>query len=176
MKKWLFVFGMISILLFSCTDSLDFDQADDAEFLTQNKLSIVHFTLKGIDFTEYQDLEVVSAKDSTRFDVFEQEFVQKHLVKLDLQFTINNRFNYNTLVNIFFKNDAGERIYQVGPLLAPSGKEEMFIHTIEDEGIDALKDSREIVIELTSQKDSDDFTEDMFLHFESSGIFHLNIH
>ena len=178
MKNWKLLIGLWTLVFVfaSCTDSLDFDQADGAEFLTQNKLSIVHFKLDGIDFVDHQDLNLVTAKDSTRFDVFQEEFIQNHLVKLDLQFTINNKFNYNTLVNLYFKNQQGVREYQVGPLLAPAGQEEMFIHEIDDAGLEALKRSNEIVIELTSQKDSDAFNEEMFLDFQSSGIFYLNIH
>lgn len=83
-----FLSFFILLTLSSCIKDVDYDQLDNIDLEPTMKVALVYANLTGSDFqtTSYQS-------DITEFDVFDNDYAQDDVVKLDLLFGFENNFN-----------------------------------------------------------------------------------
>lgn len=99
---------LIFIFLFtSCIKHVDFEQIEDLTAEPTFKSSLVYFTLNQVTFFDrINSLEIVAPISKTsNFLSLNSSFVRKNLIKLELEFEINNQFDRDFTVDFQFLDD-----------------------------------------------------------------------
>jgi len=87
-----FIVFLIGTLLVSCVKNLDFDQVNDLTLSPVIDMPLIFFKVEETDFI-INGLEINEVSDFTRITAFENSFIKSNLVKIEVDFEINNKFN-----------------------------------------------------------------------------------
>lgn len=101
------LFLLFMCLFSSCIQKLDFEQIEDLTIEPVFKSSMVYFTLNQITFFDrINSLEIVAPiqKDS-KFPSLNSTFVRNNLIKMEIDFEINNQFDRDFTVGFQFLDD-----------------------------------------------------------------------
>lgn len=99
---------LIFIFLFSsCIKHVDFEQIEDLTAEPVFKTSLAYFTLNQITFFDrINSLEIVAPiSRSSKFLSLNSSYVRENLIKVELEFEINNQFDRDFTVNFEFLNE-----------------------------------------------------------------------
>lgn len=101
------IFFTFIFLFSSCIKHLDFEQIEDLTAEPVFKTSLVYFTLNQITFFDrINSLEIVAPiSRSSKFFSLNSTYVRENLIKLELEFEINNEFDRDFTVNFQFLDD-----------------------------------------------------------------------
>ena len=107
----------IGLLFFSCSQSLDFEQAD--EYTTNSMLtsSLLFFTIDANDFAPTSGgTAVTQISETTDFKLFENTFIKDNLVKIDFNFEVINSLNHDFIVEIILFDKDNNPVYSFSDL------------------------------------------------------------
>lgn len=101
------------LLLFSCTEKLDFNQLDDYELTPVFTSSLAYFTILPIQFYDSTGtIEQTEVTDLSDFRVFENSFLKNNLIKLDFNVEVKNEFDREFTISVEFLDDNENITYQ----------------------------------------------------------------
>ena len=110
------IFLLFVCLFSSCIQNLDFNQVEDITAEPVFKSSLVYFTLNQITFFDrINSLEIVTPiSKNSKFLSLNSSFVRNNLVKVQLDFEINNQFDrdFNVTFQFLDDNDAITHSFQ----------------------------------------------------------------
>lgn len=117
-KRGTLIFIFLSILISSCVEPLDFNQADELEFNPVFKSTLIYFT---VDQTDFIDLitGVNFVSNSSPLTVLKDPVIQENLLKAELEFVFNNTFDRDFTIEISFLDNNNQITYGFSPILIP---------------------------------------------------------
>jgi hypothetical protein len=150
MKKFLAIISL-SILSFSCSSDLDFDQVYDVKLEP-----VVVANLASFDFPANQfvsgGLEQTVSGDLLDFNIFKDSYFNKSLVRTDFFFEFNNTINRGYIINLYFLDANNTPVYTI-PFDVPaySGVQNLVAKTeiFENAKLDLLKTTTKIAFVIT---------------------------
>ena len=150
MKKFLAIISL-SILSFSCSSDLDFDQVYDVKLEP-----VVVANLASFDFPANQfvsgGLEQTVSGDLLDFNIFKDSYFNKSLVRTDFFFEFNNTINRGYIINLYFLDANNTPVYTI-PFDVPaySGVQNLVTKTeiFENAKLDLLKTTTKIAFVIT---------------------------
>lgn len=93
------------IALSSCVKDVDLDQYDEIVLSPEAALDLIFFDLTNEEFTGISN-DGVTAKDETRLDFLDDDYIQNDLVRVDLNFRFTNTFQSPLTATIRFLSPA----------------------------------------------------------------------
>jgi hypothetical protein len=101
------IFLIFIFLSSSCIKHVDFDQIEDLTAAPVFKSSLTYFTLNQITFFDrINSLEIITPINRTSsFLSLNSSFVKENLIKLELEFEVNNHFDRDFIVVFQFLDD-----------------------------------------------------------------------
>ncbi|WP_282041140.1 hypothetical protein [Winogradskyella flava] len=167
----------------SCIKDVDFDQAEDVVLTPVITSSVLFTEVEASRFSE-NGMELETVRDSVaNIEIFTDQFVIDNLVKVELVFEVSNSINRTFGLQIEFLNEADElqNEFSFDALPSSSGNDVIIEYTevFEDESLEALKTSTQMVIILTLYPSTDGtfLNEDSAgkVGLKSKGVFYFNI-
>ncbi len=166
---------ILTILLSSCSDTLDFNQLKDLKLNPIYDVSLIYFTVKQSDFL-VNGIELTTVSDITRFTTFENKFFRNNLLKAAINFEIENRFNRKFTIDFDFLDANNKVVYSFSQLLIPA-RERKFKQTqnidITTNPLVLTSKKMKITIHLLQGVTPLDPHVKMFLLFKTSGKFYI---
>ncbi|QOD62286.1 hypothetical protein H9I45_07545 [Polaribacter haliotis] len=101
-------FLIISLLFFSCYQSLDFDQVEEYVITPNYTVSLATFSVDALVFTSPPVTEI---RENTTFEIFKNSFFKNNSVRLDFEFEIVNEINRNFVVELTLLDKNNSEIY-----------------------------------------------------------------
>ncbi len=100
------IFSLTFCVLFftSCVEKLDFSQIEDYDSPSVVDVSFAYFNVKSNNFID-GSIELDEISSTFDFRVFQYGFVNKNIVKFDLNIEIVNEFDNDFIVQIFFLDE-----------------------------------------------------------------------
>jgi len=138
---------LVITFLISCSDDLDFEQINDAQFTQNAVVTGVFFEAdqtQFLDASQTNEIDEVSILSS--IDFFSGEYIQNNLVKVVFEFEIENTFDRDFQINIIFLNDASQETANV-TLTATQNTITTRSVTFEGNPLNDLKTSSQIILE-----------------------------
>lgn len=172
------IFVLLTIL--SCTGDVDFDQAKNIE-LNQNFSST--FVFLNVDQNNFLNTdastEIATLTDISTIDIFDSEYFQDNLVKTIFNFKIENTFNRDFILELYFLN-ADNAITNSFSIDVPNNSN--ITHFESYDGLDLLSlkfsEKLKITIQLQPSLDSSILTNgvgmDLTLKSSANFIFKVN--
>lgn len=105
-KKTLKIYCFI-ICLVSCTEPIDFNQAEDIELAPIQEASLIFFEAPASEFFIGGE-EVSQSSDFVETNIFRGDFIKENLEKAEFVFEIINSINRSYQVEVDFFNDFGQ--------------------------------------------------------------------
>lgn len=105
------------IILFSCTEKLDFTQIDDYVYEPIFSSALTYFTVLPFQFfnsSGIQEYEITQVDD---FQAFQQDFVSSNVIKIDFNAEYENEFDREVTILFEFLNSNMEIVYLPSPLI-----------------------------------------------------------
>lgn len=116
------VFIVINLLLiFSCSDSLDFNQLDDYVLKPVFTSALTYFTVLPFQFFDSNGVQQNSREDITEFDLFQNETITDNVVKMVFNAEFKNEFDRDVRIEIEFLTDSNISVYAFTPVFVESG-------------------------------------------------------
>ena len=150
MNKFTGIF-FLSILLFSCSSNLDFNQVNNLKLEPVVIANFATFDVPANEFVSNGIEQTVSGAVSN-FDVFRDSYFNKSLTRADLFFEINNTINRAYKINLYFIDGNNSPVYTISfnvPAYTgtenPVTKNDIF----ENVKLDVLKSTRKIGFTVT---------------------------
>lgn len=104
---------LCTILFFSCSQSLDFDQVQDYSTKPTFSTALTFFTLSSNNFTaDAGSPPITEISEESDFKLFGNTFIKQNLVKLDFDFEIRNEFDRDLTIEISLLNDNDNLVYK----------------------------------------------------------------
>ncbi len=178
--KYTFTVMLLSILFFSCTKEVDFNQIDDLSLKPVVALDLIFFNASATDF--YVDgSEISTVRDSVIIDLFNRDFVVDNLVKAEFVFETTNSINRAFSVQIDFLDSANQlkHTFTVTAPATPTNIDIVTTHTevFESDLLNALKASNKIELTIQALSGGSPLSYDTpgSIQLKSKGVFYLNI-
>jgi len=138
---------LLSVLFFSCSSDLDFDQTNDLKLEPVFVANLAYFDIAANQFVD-NGTEQQIAFDQQNFDIFKEKFFKDNLAKAEFNFEIDNTVNRAFTLNILLLND-NDQILQTITLAIPaySGTSNVIKYpteVFENQRLDLLKQSRKL--------------------------------
>lgn len=171
-KLFLFLF---IILLSSCVDDIDFNQADDLKLTPAFSVSLMNFTVKQ-DQLVVGGVELDLPAQKSEFTFLNNSTARENLTKVEFDFEVLNEFNREFIIEFRFLDGNGNRTHEIR-LNIPNGN----LFFIKDEIIIAdnrnFLNTKELEVKLTLLPSLDgsviDATIPASLTFKSGGTFYF---
>jgi hypothetical protein len=144
-------FLLLTMLFFSCSSDLDFNQANDFKLEPIFIANLASFEIPANKFIE-NGMEQNIAMEAQEFDVFRDSFFRQNLRQADFNFIINNTIKRAYSIDIFFLGKNDEPVYTIDfDVPAYSGTEYEVKKTefFENTSLDLLKRTRRMIFVLT---------------------------
>lgn len=181
MKQSLFKVISCALLIFftSCVKDLDFDQAQNFEISPTFVASLAYTKLEQTTFVSPTGTEITRITDTSNFFVFENS-VTDDLVKIDVDFEIDNPFNRRFTVDFRFLDGGGTETFRLRQVAVPENtlnykyKEEIDLSVNNS----ILNSKRiEVILELLPSSDGSiiNINERKVFTFKSAGTFYFKI-
>lgn len=175
-------FGIVAViaggLSFSCVGDLDFDQVDEFVLEPEIEMSLVYFDFLASDFDEFDPGNSNTYVDSTRADLFSQDFFDQNLKAAEFTIVHTNTIARAFEARIFFKDEGGAVLYRVDVDIPPFNGSPQEITTLiyfDESQIGILKNTSTISAEITLVPGTPalDADSEGSLKFTSSAIFFM---
>jgi len=147
MNKFLGIF-ILSILSFSCSSDLDFNQVND---LKLEPVVVANFATFDVSANQFVNggIEQTVSGDLLDFNIFKDSYFNKSLTRADFFFEINNTINRAYKINLLFLDANNSPLYSI-PFNVPANttgitKTEIFENT----KLDLLKNTTKIAFVIT---------------------------
>ncbi|TMM29498.1 hypothetical protein FDT66_10260 [Polaribacter aestuariivivens] len=101
------------LFLFSCTQSLDFNQIEDYTARPAYTTALTYFSINSAAFASPPSTEIT---EQTNFEIFQNSFVRNNSVRLDFEFEIINEINRDFVLEINLLDANDNTIYQLQDL------------------------------------------------------------
>lgn len=163
----------------SCVNNVDFNQASDFSLQPVFKSPILFFTLNQFDFLDNSG-EVNSVIDVLPFDILENAYLKNGLVKVELEFKINNQFDRNFEVDLQFLDEGGVvthsfSTFQINSRESNFTREETIIVLDSPQFLSSTRVKVTIKLLPSLDGSSLDPSVNQTLKFESGGTYYLEI-
>lgn len=176
----LFCIGCLftGLLVNSCVDDVDFDQVDEFILEPEIELSLAFFDFRASDFDEFDPGNTNSYIDSTRADLFSQDFFDMNLKAAEFTIVHTNTVERAFEAQILFKDEGGTVLYSVDVFIPPYDGEEKEVTTLiyfDESQIGILRNTFTITAEITLLPGDPplDATSQGAIKFASSAIFYM---
>lgn len=105
------------LVLFSCSQSLDFDQIEEYSAKPSFSVALASLTLDSSNFIVSSGIPVITVIDKqSDFKLFDHSFIKQNLVKLDFNFEIRNEFNRDFTMEISLLDENNLLVYKLQDL------------------------------------------------------------
>lgn len=178
--KYLFATTFLSVLFFSCTKEVDFDQANDLVLEPVIASDLIFFNAPATKFY-VNGSQQSTVKDSVVIDLFNRDFVVDHLVKAEFVFETTNSINkaFSVQIGFFDANNQEQHSFTISSPASPTNTDIVTTHTevFENSTLQALKASNNVVLTLQALSGGDPLNDNTpgSIQLKSKGIFYLNI-
>ncbi|WP_143032225.1 hypothetical protein [Tenacibaculum sp. MAR_2009_124] len=170
---------VIFVVLSSCVEDLDFNQADDIELTPTYIGSLIYSNLPQTSLVSPTGIEVSRISDVTRVEIFENS-VTDRLKKVDIDFEITNPFDRRFTIDFRFLNQANDETYRIPQIEVNQNvskykvKEEIILS---DNSAILNSTKIEVTVELLPSADGSiiDINDDKTFIFKSAGTFYFGI-
>ncbi|MCB4799226.1 hypothetical protein [Neotamlana laminarinivorans] len=165
---------VIAMLIFvSCTKDVDFNQANDIQISPAVELSLIYTQAYASNFL-VNGVEVATTEtDFIEVDIFNDQFINDNVTKVDLHFETENTLPREFLFNVNFYSETGAYLHTYS---FTTQEESPHIATFEDNNLNIIKNTNilEFTITLLS---GEPLTEDTpgSISLQSKAIFYFNI-
>ena len=176
------IFLLFICLFSSCIQKLDFEQIEDLDIEPVFTSSMVHFTLNQIAFFDrINSLEIVAPiKKDSKFLSLNSTFVRENLIKMQVDFEINNQFDrdFSVVFQFLDDNDAITHSFQTFNIGANNLK---FLHReeiiVKNNQLFLSSTKIRVLVQLTPSTNGSviDPTVERNLVFKTAGTFFLKI-
>lgn len=171
--------GLVVLILFNCTEPVDFSQGEDIELLPVVETSLVFFEAPAPEFINQGDANF-SIRDFVEISFFNDEFVQDNLIKAEFVFEVQNSINRDFRLDITFADAEGTPL-EVLIVEVPASPDNVnritnVVQTYEAEALERIKQAQILDFELSLLRGMP-IAEDALgrINVKSSGIFSLMI-
>lgn len=117
-----YAFFLIATLLVSCIKNIDLDQINDLKLSPVIEMPLIFFSVAQTDFV-LNGFEVNEVSDVTRITAFDSSFIKSNLVKLEVDFEINNGFNRHFNMDFEFLDENDNSTYRFSQLTIASNQQ-----------------------------------------------------
>lgn len=165
------------ILLTSCVDEVDFDQADDLSIQPTYVASLVHFTFDQHQFLDDLGNEQFMITDAAPANLKNSNLVQDNLTNAEIQFKVSNQFNRTIVLVLRFYNSSGQPTFALNPIsIPPNTVNGIYTQTISGADLTNLKNSSiaRLDVVLMAGITPIDPAINKVLNVQVSGIFDFN--
>ena len=175
LKKNLFKIAFLTLLLFasSCVKDVDLDQYEEIVLSPEAAIDLIYFTLTNEDFTGTSGGEM-TARDETRLDFLDDDYIQNDLVRADFNFKLTNTFQSPVTATIRFLSTSNSVQHTiVVPVPAGSVGDPAtvdYTETIYEDQIHRIKRSIKVSVEITRH---DPVVVEGTLQLESRGFYYF---
>lgn len=158
----------------SCVRDVDFDQYEEIVLTPEAAIDLVFFTISADDFSGGASGEEVMARDETRLDFLDDDYIQNDLVRADFNFRFTNSFQSPLTATIRFLSPSNSVQHIIvipvpgGNLNSPATAD--YTESIFQDQIVRIKRSIKVSIEITANEPLD--TEGS-LQLESKGFYYF---
>lgn len=168
----------VGMIVDSCVGELDLDQVDEFVLEPEIELSLVYFDFLASDFDESAAGSSNTYVDSTRADLFSQDFFDKNLQAAEFTIVHNNTVARAFQAEILFKDEGGEVLYRVDVAIPAFNGQPQEVTTLiyfDESQIGILKNTFTIAAEITLLPGLPalDASSEGSLKFTSSAIFYM---
>ncbi|QTE23983.1 hypothetical protein [Polaribacter cellanae] len=112
-------FLTVSLLFFSCYQSLDFDQIEDYVIKPSYTFALATFSVNSLVFTSSPITEV---REKTNFEIFKNSFFKDNSVRLDFEFEVINEINRDFVLELTLLDENDVEIYKLQDLNIAANK------------------------------------------------------
>ena len=140
------------LLLFSCVEDVDFNQAEEIAISPVVESSLIFFDFAASQFSEPTGTETVVEGDSLELDVFSDEFLRDNLIKAEFFFEITNSIDRNFRADIIMYDENDQITYAFFIDTVPDGNNQVVTtHTevFEDALLEQLKTTKRLELILS---------------------------
>lgn len=174
-----FIVCLTLVFFTSCVKDLDFDQAKNLEISPTFVVSLAYTKLDQTTFVNASGTEITRITDTSNFFVFENS-VTKDLVKIDIDFEIDNPFDRKFTLDFKFLDESGIDVYNVRQIAIPENTMNYKFEEEIDLSIDnSILNSKkiEVILELLPSSDGSviNINERKVFSFKSAGTFYFKI-
>ena len=165
---------LFSILMVSCVKGVDLDQTEEIALTPDLQVSLLIFDVSGEDFSNPNTGEFQAIiSDTVRLEFLDDSYIQNDLSTVEFSFKYTNSFSQAFRNKISFLSEDNGLQHVVNFDILPGKKdnavETNWIEFIDNDNIDAIKNSIKMVVEIQALPSPDAF--DGELKFESKGLF-----
>jgi len=175
MKYFSFLF-IISIF-FSCSQKLDFDQADSLTVQPVIEMDMFFLKIHKPNLTDSQGNFRNQIQDTVDFKIFEKGKIRDGFIKADINIAYTNTFERDFHTEYFFI-DENNQVVEEGNFNIPatqsqtSGVNGEYLFSFDSQNNPDFVNFRKIVIKITVSPDTFPI-EDKELHLKTKGTFYL---
>ncbi len=166
------------LLLFtSCVKDVDFDQYSEIAVSPTVAIDLVYVSLSTPDFMKVEAAAPLSFKEEVQLDFEEYDFIQKDLVKIQLEFNYLNTFPQKFQSTIRFMAGKKTVKYTV-PVEIPAGSPLEpqvieLVEVIEGKELEIIKHSSRMTIELEMEPNTQQIEGELELRAKALYTFEL---
>ncbi|MCB4807733.1 hypothetical protein LG651_05680 [Tamlana sp. 62-3] len=161
------------ILLTSCTEEVDFNQANQIQISPTVELSLVYSQADVNDFLVNGQEVVTTETDFIEVDIFNDQFINDNVTKVDLHFETENTLPREFQYAVNFYTETGNYLYTYS---FSSLETSPHIATFENDDLNIIKNTSilEFVISMLPGEALNSETQGA-ISLKSKGIFYFNI-
>ncbi len=167
------------LLIASCTEPVDFNQAEDLILEPVIESSIIFYKATAGDFFT-GGTEVNTASDFTEIDIFSGSFINDNLIKVEFVFETKNSINRPYVLRVDFEDGANNILetLTIETEASPDNQviENTFTRTFEGSSLNNIKQSQFLRFTLTMLP-GEAITPDSpgEIDVKSKGVFYFNV-
>ncbi|HSP12468.1 MAG TPA: hypothetical protein VLO29_08060 [Salegentibacter sp.] len=161
------------LVITGCVKDIDLDQAEEISLSPDIDVDLLIYDVEEDYFQSVTGAFQPVIRDTVRLEFLDDDYIQKDLAEVEFYFKHINTFPQSFSNTIKFLSNAGsEQIvirYEVAPGSANNPVETDYTELIEENRINLIRNSIQMVVELEAHPNSEEFKGK--LEFASSGLF-----
>lgn len=163
-----------SMALTGCVKDIDLDQAEEIGLSPDIEVDLLIYDISEDYFYQSENNVFQPViRDTVRLEFLDDDYIQKDLTEVELYFRHINTFPQHFSHTIKFLSNTGGEQFRVQYEVAPGGLnnpvETDYIEIIEENRINLIRNSIQMVVELEAHPNSEEFKGE--LEFASTGLF-----
>lgn len=154
-----YLFLPLLLIFTSCVKDVDFDQYHEIAVSPTVATDLLYVSFSTPEYVSGEAVTPLSMKEEVQLDFEEYDFIQKDLVKMQLEFTYTNTFSQKFKSKVSFM--AGKRtVTYVIPVEIPSGSRGepqvlRMSEILEGDELERIKKSSRMTVELEMEPNSE---------------------
>ena len=175
LKKSLFKISFLTLLLlnYSCVKDVDLNQYEEIVLTPEAALDLIFFSIENDDFSSTSGGEA-TARDETRLDFLDDDYIQNNLVRADFNFRFTNTFQNELTATIRLLSPSNSVQHSIViPIPASTGGSPAnvdYTETISGTQITRVRRSIKLSVEISSP---DPIANEGTLQLESKGFYYF---